>query len=302
MAMNFFFTGPYRAFRLDLIKEKINRISPIKKSFAVAVWFLAVESGWFPHKQREFQCKDSTLSLKYQGDTVSTIVLILSTFMPLFLLWLAESILAKPAGTKLSRTRISLKRAFHWFKKYYVCVIMSLALVEALKVIVGGLRPHFFDTCRPNVLDYCNEGQLIQRYYCTNKDDSRAFVRDTQKSFPSGHSTLSFLEAIFLAWYLQKRIPKFKSLFFIPLLQTLCLCWAFFCSLSRITDHRHHWYDVLVGSIIGILFAIFCCKVSCKSFTNSNMSSLNPESPPLQKGISSRTSLRNGEDTSLNTV
>ena len=36
-----------------------------------------------------------------------------------------------------------------------------------------------------------------------------------------------------------------------PFLQLLWACYALFCSLTRITDRRHHWWDVLAGATLG---------------------------------------------------
>lgn len=102
---------------------------------------------------------------------------------------------------------------------------------------------------------------LITDYECTNNVDSSLFVRDSSKSFPSGHSSISFFSAIFMMWYLQNRIPKIRSYFTILFLQALCLTWACFCATSRISDNRHHWWDVLAGSIIGIIFATLTVSV-----------------------------------------
>lgn len=38
-------------------------------------------------------------------------------------------------------------------------------------------------------------------------------------------------------------------------MQSFLLLWAIFCSVSRITDHRHHWWDVLTGGLFGALVA-----------------------------------------------
>jgi membrane-associated phospholipid phosphatase len=38
----------------------------------------------------------------------------------------------------------------------------------------------------------------------------------------------------------------------VPLLQILCLVYAAVCALTRVTDHRHHWWDVLVGAVMGL--------------------------------------------------
>lgn len=97
--------------------------------------------------------------------------------------------------------------------------------------------------------------QYVTEYECTNTNDGQWFVRDASKSFPSGHSSTAFYEAIFLIWYLQARSPRIRSKLLIPTVQSILLLLALFCSVSRITDHRHHWWDVLAGANIGILFA-----------------------------------------------
>lgn len=40
-------------------------------------------------------------------------------------------------------------------------------------------------------------------------------------------------------------------------LQFFCIFWALLCSLTRITDYRHHWWDVLFGSILGTTVASY---------------------------------------------
>lgn len=42
-----------------------------------------------------------------------------------------------------------------------------------------------------------------------------------------------------------------------PLLVCVCLLWGVLCSLSRITDRRHHWWDVVAGSILGVTGAFY---------------------------------------------
>lgn len=51
------------------------------------------------------------------------------------------------------------------------------------------------------------------------------------------------------------RSPKIRSRMLIPTVQCIFLLYACLCSVSRITDNRHHWWDVLAGAKIGILFA-----------------------------------------------
>ena len=61
-----------------------------------------------------------------------------------------------------------------------------------------------------------------------------------------------------------------------PWLQCLALLWGAGCSMSRITDHRHHWWDVAVGVGLGIAFAVFVVRVMCKCFRGGSSVELTP--------------------------
>lgn len=56
--------------------------------------------------------------------------------------------------------------------------------------------------------------------------------------------------------FLQHRIPDTKFLV-VPWLQCLVLMWGILCALTRITDRRHHWWDVLTGSAFGVVIAAY---------------------------------------------
>lgn len=59
-----------------------------------------------------------------------------------------------------------------------------------------------------------------------------------------------------LQWFLQRRMCG-VSLILVSWLQVLWLCWAATCSLTRITDNRHHWWDVVAGLVLGIIAGIY---------------------------------------------
>lgn len=66
---------------------------------------------------------------------------------------------------------------------------------------------------------------------------------------------------------IQVRIPSHKlGRVLKPFLISLCLLWGVIVSLSRISDRRHHWWDVLAGSILGVATATYTAMTLCKRF------------------------------------
>lgn len=47
-----------------------------------------------------------------------------------------------------------------------------------------------------------------------------------------------------------------RSKYLLPTIQGLFLLYAMLCSISRITDNRHHWWDVMIGAKFGLLFGV----------------------------------------------
>lgn len=55
------------------------------------------------------------------------------------------------------------------------------------------------------------------------------------------------------------------------------------CSLTRISDNRHHWWDVLSGDVLGLAFSVLTVTVACHKFRlNRNVSHIYNE--PLETG------------------
>lgn len=73
-----------------------------------------------------------------------------------------------------------------------------------------------------------------------------------------------------MIWYLQCRLPKLKSMFLVPFFQTLLALWVSLCSVSRVTNNRHHWTDVIGGIILGVVFAMYTCYVLTNNFNREN--------------------------------
>lgn len=118
----------------------------------------------------------------------------------------------------------------------------------------------------------CTFGTFVSEFKCTNTNESEVNIIDASMSFFSGHAASCVFSCLFICWYLQKR-SKSKSLFLAPFVQTSLICLAYFGSISRVFDHRHHWWDVLTGAILGalttyhtVLFNLIDTFADAKSF------------------------------------
>ncbi|KAF8162941.1 phosphatidic acid phosphatase type 2/haloperoxidase [Crassisporium funariophilum] len=140
-------------------------------------------------------------------------------------------------------------------------LVLGLALTgsftQIVKITVGRPRPDILDRCQPPPGLSDPAYSLSDWTICTQLDGH--ILRDGFRSFPSGHSSLSFAGLGFLAFYLAGKLHLFDSrgqtskawLALSPFMA------AALVAVSRTMDYRHHWHDVLVGSLLGTALAFF---------------------------------------------
>ena len=151
----------------------------------------------------------------------------------------------------------------------------AFTITGTLKNAIGKPRPDIIDRCvvKPDVLKAWQESptvKLITVADCTQTSNYK--LQDGFKSFPSAHSsgmfllghvrpsltfTVSFAGLFYLSIYLAAKLHVLDSKgevwkAFIVLLPSLG---AALIAGSRIMDARHHPFDVLSGSLMGILVA-----------------------------------------------
>ncbi|GAW01546.1 lipid transport protein [Lentinula edodes] len=138
-------------------------------------------------------------------------------------------------------------------------LILSLAMAGVVtqftKVTVGRPRPDVIDRCQPRSGTIDPTFGLSTAAICTQTDLS--LLKDGFRSFPSGHSSLSFAGLGFLAFYVAGKLHLFDHkghigkvwLFLAP------FSGAALVAISRTMDYRHHWQDVFIGSILGTVMA-----------------------------------------------
>ncbi|KAL2427078.1 putative diacylglycerol pyrophosphate phosphatase 1 [Exophiala dermatitidis] len=132
----------------------------------------------------------------------------------------------------------------------------AFVITGTLKNLCGKPRPDLIDRCQPQTgaADGVPYG-LVTKAICTQQDE--AIMQDGFRSFPSGHSSSSFAGLFFLSLYLAAKLHVLDHrgevwrtvIVLIPTLAASCI------AMSRIMDARHHPFDVLFGSALGILCA-----------------------------------------------
>ncbi|KAI0835187.1 acid phosphatase/Vanadium-dependent haloperoxidase [Hypoxylon sp. FL0890] len=138
-----------------------------------------------------------------------------------------------------------------------------------LKWLIGGLRPHFLDVCKPDVslasnapgakgAGY-NAAGFNNIYYtkqiCTGDENE---INDSLESFPSGHTTAAFAGFIYLYLYLNAKLKVFAN--YHPAMWKLIAIYAPVLGATLIggaltIDEFHNWWDILAGAVIGTVMA-----------------------------------------------
>ena len=165
------------------------------------------------------------------------------------------------------------ERSFFDFAHAILGLVYSLATGTLFQVVlkktIGGLRPHFLTVCEPVIPDnYETIGVGFQNIMfhvsevCTG-DQSR--IDNAIESFPSGHSNIAFAGLGYLAIYLfahlriqslRRRASYWKMGFvFLPVL------FATYLTSTLVLGYHHHGYDVIFGSLIGIVMAFFSYRM-----------------------------------------
>lgn len=143
-------------------------------------------------------------------------------------------------------------------------VILSLTLAgsitQIMKITVGRPRPDVISRCKPLSGVVNPEYGLVSSAICTETDIQK--LRDGWRSFPSGHSSLSFAGLGFLAFYVAGKMHLFdhRGHTAKAWISLAPLAGAALVAVSRTMDYRHHWQDVLTGSALGLASAYFAYR------------------------------------------
>ncbi|KAJ2780676.1 hypothetical protein H4R18_003317 [Coemansia javaensis] len=198
--------------------------------------------------EREFSLTDKTIQYPHKPDSVPFYAAVLLSFV-------------LPAVVVVAWT-FFIRRSFHdmnsGFLGLCIALVLNMMITNTIKNLAGRLRPDFIARCD---LDPAQAHEpavgLLTVAVCRQTD--LKLLRDGMRSFPSGHTSFSFAGLGYLSLWLaghahigDRRGHAYKSfMVMVPLLAAALI------AVSRTKDYRHHWQDVLAGTILGLSMAAF---------------------------------------------
>lgn len=226
-----------------------------------------------PPFERQFKLDDITISHPHKGDTVKMSYLIAFGLISSF-----------AVITGFQYFKKDLKYNYHQALMGTLLAMSFTTLISHfVKMFVGRYRPDFISVCDVDfnkvqeqynsygISDDISYGprNLFNTSICkTSKED----LYEERRSFPSGHSSFAFSTMTYLSLYIAGQIH---------LLDKKTHCWkyfvvsipyfiAIFVAVSRVFDYRHHWQDVTIGSLIGLIFSYLTYFYYYPSLDNPN--------------------------------
>ncbi|PVD23696.1 hypothetical protein C0Q70_16969 [Pomacea canaliculata] len=208
---------------------------------------------------RGFFCDDQSLMHPYKADTVPLwLLIIVAIGLPLITILLVEFLPRRKRSWCVvvpfdaTPTNNSNKEAcYRILAVFFFGLAITQLLTEIGKYSVGRLRPHFLSVCSPQNLPLNCSNIFIVQDVCTG--DSPDKIKEARLSFPSGHASMAMFAAAFLMMYLQARLVCSYVKLLKTVMQVAVFCLALLTCLSRISDFKHHWSDVLGGSLLGLI-------------------------------------------------
>ncbi|KAL7933964.1 phosphatidic acid phosphatase type 2/haloperoxidase [Trichoderma chlorosporum] len=166
------------------------------------------------------------------------------------------------------------------------------------KWLIGGLRPHFLDVCKPDLSRVTTQGLdrtgfqqiYFTRDICTGDPDQ---IDDSLESFPSGHTTAAFAGFVYLSLYLNAKLKVFSN--YHPAMWKLIAVYAPILGATLIggaltIDEFHNWYDVVAGGIIGTVMAFSAYRMLYASIWDWRFNHI-----PLNRGVAFPYAAGNGD-------
>ncbi|XP_065167826.1 putative phosphatidate phosphatase isoform X2 [Atheta coriaria] len=220
---------------------------------------------WGKAFHRGFYCDDESLRHPYHDSTVPSYYLYIFGFGGN----LIAIIISEFKGDRKARVTVAGFSIPKWiFESYrefiFFCfgAACSQCITDSLKYTVGRLRPHFYTLCLPIFQGTTCESNIsslhryITDYQCSNPDISQRQLKEMRLSFPSGHSSFAMYTMLYFALFVGARFKCRTWSIIKHSIQYIAVLGALWVGMTRVSDYKHHWSDVLAGLAIGVVSAV----------------------------------------------
>ncbi|EMG49721.1 DPP1 Diacylglycerol pyrophosphate phosphatase 1 [Candida maltosa Xu316] len=218
--------------------------------FLVILFFQVLEvTQPFP---RQFYVNDPKLSHPFatKEQVTDNQLYLYSTLIPTLIIILGSAYFGDSQFGKIHLAQVSCLGL--WFS-----VTITSVLTDILKCWISNPRPDFLERCGPK--NRTPKDVLVGIDVCTSPLGPM-YLADGLKSTPSGHSSMAFAGLLYLSlWFIgQLKLLQTNNKKKTGYVLVCCLpvVFAAYIGLSRTQDYRHHFFDVFLGSSIGVVFAV----------------------------------------------
>ena len=249
-------------------------------AFDIALLLILLSIGFsleFAEPYEKFLNQNLIYRLRYpmKKNSVPTAVLpFISIVFPLLCIFLCSKM--DTSGRRARSTAASLG--------LLLSVAISFVFVNSVKQACGNYRPDFAARCWGSAT-----ADPVWKEYgkpdCGNLENESLLndVRQGRRSFPSGHTSMSFSGLFYLSLYLMYYLKCFggsrtntertEAFVWKVLISLAPLSVAVGVAITRIRDMWHHPEDVIVGSLLGAGTSAFAFSLQGFSVSDTNTSS-----------------------------
>lgn len=200
--------------------------------------------------QRQFYVDDLTISHPFAEHERVTAgeLFFYALVVPVAVIGVVSAIITKPQH-KVYVTYVSLLGLL-------LSVFSASIITDLLKNAFGRHRPDFLARCEPKP-DTPKGVLVLAKDVCTTENIDR--LLDGFRTTPSGHSSISFAGLLFTSLWLAGQLAVTRPYlgFWRWAIVAVPTIGALLIALSRTEDYRHHFIDITVGLLLGILIAVW---------------------------------------------
>lgn len=200
--------------------------------------------------QRQFYVDDLTISHPFAEHERVTAgeLFFYALVVPVAVIGVVSAIITKPQH-KVYVTYVSLLGLL-------LSVFSASIITDLLKNAFGRHRPDFLARCEPKP-DTPKGVLVLAKDVCTTENIDR--LLDGFRTTPSGHSSISFAGLLFTSLWLAGQLAVTRPYlgFWRWAIVATPTIGAALIALSRTEDYRHHFIDITVGLLLGILIAVW---------------------------------------------